>query len=163
MKSFCVTILVGSLLAALVPISSARAESETVCTFDVNGSISPGHTMRPEPQTFTTDGETGDISCYGPINGGQPTRSGMTFGLEGQGGGTCIGSEASGTYSLTIPTTQGPVHSSENFVLRRVGLAGTLKAERFSAVFQVPRFSGDCLTTPLTEFALTGQGTMRNS
>jgi len=64
------------LLASALPVTPVGAADGTPCTMELDLTTSPGLSASPSSGTFTSNGETGTISCNGPVNGRQPDRPG---------------------------------------------------------------------------------------
>src|SRR2546423_11350770 len=103
--------LVMALLAALVTApagagAAGPAGAQTHCTFTSTIRLTPGLSVVPSSGTFTSGGETGTVSCDGPVRGIVPTRRG-TLGVEGRYGtkhpDTCFGGGGRGRLSFTLP------------------------------------------------------------
>jgi hypothetical protein len=119
----------------------------------------------------TTNGQTGTITCSGPVNGKQPTGAGRD-GFQGhygtKGGDTCQGGGAGdGVNLITVPTsggdqtitntityTYGPLQSGGVF-------SGQFQGDHFTGTFDArPGGVATCTTTPMTKFHVTGKGTL---
>jgi hypothetical protein len=164
------------LLFSLVPIAPTRAAgSETKCVWAHDVLVSPGLSTTPSSGSWTSrgpQGETGTISCDGPINGKTPTGPGV---LEARGrygtqdGDTCqSGGEGDGLWSLTFPTADGSVHFVDPFTLR-YGVVSTgapfdveFSGDRVNGSGQVQSFEGDCAANALTKYHAKGQVTIKN-
>jgi hypothetical protein len=158
------------LLAAVVPVGPARAASGTTCRFEVDLLITPGLTTSPSSGTFTTQGEKGRMDCDGPVNGQRPTGPG-TIGADGRYGTQKAFSckddgNGEGVMSITMPRAGGSEHVTTNITYVHGALqggrllAGSFKSERYSGTFEARPIEGDCVSSPITRFRLTGQGTM---
>ncbi len=106
-----ITLLLLSTPATPTAPASA-ASSGTPCTFEYDAVISPGLSSSPSSGTIKTNGETGTITCNGPVNGKQPTGPG-TFGVGARygtkGGATCqSGGDVDGVLSLPSRPRAGP-------------------------------------------------------
>ena len=90
-----VVVLTGGLL--MPPAGSAQ--TQTHCTFTSTIALVPGLSVVPSSGTFSSGGETGTVSCDGPVRGIVPTGPG-TLGVEGRYGtkdpDTCFGGEGEG-------------------------------------------------------------------
>src|SRR5437879_9886367 len=104
-----VVALVGGLLLtpARPAAVAAEAPARTHCTFTAAIALVPGLSVVPSSGTFSSGGETGTVSCDGPVRGIVPTGPG-TLGVEGRYGtkdpDTCFGGEGEGRFSFTFPT-----------------------------------------------------------
>ena len=164
-------LLIGTALLAVgaMPAGPARAAGATACTFEYDGVVSPGLSSSPSSGTIKTNGETGTITCNGPVNGKQPTGPG-TFGVDARygskGGATCqSGGDVDGVLAFTIPTSGGAEHVTNHFT----GTFGGLQNGVFSARYDGDRMSGtaealpqdgDCASRPVTKFHAKGKGTL---
>jgi hypothetical protein len=149
----------------------AAATAATPCTFAFDVVISPGLSPQPSSGTFTSNGQTGTITCNGPVNGSQPTGPGK-FGITGRygikgGGDTCqSGGTGDGVDTITMPTAGEdqtvPNHFTMTYgALKGGGLvSGTFTGDRFSGTFNVQLTPGDCVTQPFTKGHVTGKGTL---
>ena len=73
----------GSAGAARPAASPGSADTRTHCTFTSAITLTPGLSIVPSSGTFTSGGETGTVSCDGPVRGIVPTGPG-TLGVEGR-------------------------------------------------------------------------------
>src|SRR5581483_3829717 len=103
----------AALTLAVVPVGPARSArpeaqappgpTQTHCTFTSTIALAPGLSVVPSSGTFTSGGETGTVSCDGPVRGIVPTGPG-TLGVEGRYGtrdpDTCFGGEGEGRFSF---------------------------------------------------------------
>jgi hypothetical protein len=152
-----VVALVGGVGVAATPAKSAEP-THCVAEFDVT--LSPGLSSSPSSGTYTTDGETGAISCDGPVNGHQPTGIGRrgehgTFGVDDPD--TCAsGGEGTQILSFTIPTAGGDQRVTDRGTFTYGPLegggayGGSYTGERMRSTFQITPIEGDCVTTPVT-------------
>ena len=157
-------ILAGMALAAAVvaPVAPAGGEAVT-CNFSAVFTLSPGLSVQANSGTFTSDGERGEIVC-GSSRG--------SFGAEGRYGtadpDACFADgEGDGLQSWTMRSGAGEGHET-NFITFTYGvlaaggpISGRFQVPRFSGTFEVSATKGDCVTAPVTEVILRGQGTMR--
>ena len=177
-------VLGAAVVAVVVWAGAARAPAgaegsapagTTPCSFSAEFDLDPGLSVQPNSGSFTTGGETGTMSCSGPVEGRQPSQPG-TFGAEGRYGTTdpdsCLtGGEGTGVQSFTIPTEQGPVHvvNPITFTYHPVSstapgpipgpiASGEFRGPRYSGTFDVTALKGDCVTGPVTRVRLTAQG-----
>jgi len=164
-------LLIGAALLAVgaMPAGQARGAGGTPCTFDYDAVVSPGLSSSPSSGTIKTNGETGTITCSGPVDGKQPTGPG-TFGVDARygtkGGATCqSGGDGDGVLTFTIPTSSGAEHVTGHFTYTFGGLQNGL----FSAQFEGDRMSGtaeatpqegDCASRPVTKVHAKGKGTL---
>src|SRR5262245_6165628 len=104
-----VVALVGCWLIGLGGAAGA-ADTQTHCTFSTTVTLAPGLSVAPSSGTFTSGGETGTVSCDGPVRGIVPTGPG-TLGVVGRYGtkdpSTCFGGQGEGRFSFTFPTATG--------------------------------------------------------
>jgi hypothetical protein len=165
--------MLGSIAPAGVPSAGATASgdpenpdpSHTHCLASFVVNLDPGFSMTPAAGTFTTDGETGTITCEGPINGFDVTGAG-TRGETGRyaldGPATCTDPAGTGdlAFSFTIPTAGGPQHVTGTAVMeyapgREGGLiGGTFTGSRMYGKFKVTPIEGDCINSPVTKVQL---------
>ncbi|MGH8990146.1 MAG: hypothetical protein ACRDZ7_01300 [Acidimicrobiia bacterium] len=122
--------------------------------------FSPGFWREGNSGTLTTNGETGTVTCDGPVNGKQPTGPG-TFGASGRYGtedpDTCSDIEGVFENSSTLPTGDG----EENFKNKGTWAAGTFKGggafggdfsgDRANGTFEATPKEGDCVSAPMTK------------
>ncbi|MGH7748875.1 MAG: hypothetical protein ACREQ5_29550, partial [Candidatus Dormibacteria bacterium] len=94
--------------------AAPSGQVNTTCQFKHQDVLSPGLSTSPSSGTWTTGGETGTITCKGPINGHQPAGAGSWGGHGRYGtsrGVTCTsGGDGDGVLSLTVPTSKGSEH-----------------------------------------------------
>jgi hypothetical protein len=150
--------------AGAMPGDVEGRPGDTHCLAEFDVVISPGLTNSPSSGTLTTNGETGTITCDGPINGYQPTGVGTRgevghYGVNGPD--TCgSGGEAEVSFSFTIPTTGGDQHVVGTFTVDYGPLeggslyGGTLTGPQMYGKFDATPVEGDCVTTPLTRVHL---------
>jgi hypothetical protein len=149
---------------------ATAATTGTPCTFAFDVTVSPGLSSTAKSSgTFTSNGQTGTITCNGTVNGKQPTGAG-TFGTSGRygtknGGDTCqSGGNGDGVDNITVPTASGNQSVTSHFTfvygaLKGGGLiSGTFTGDRFSGTFDVQLTQGDCVTKPFTKGHVTGKG-----
>ena len=165
-----------ALLFSLVPLApTGAADSETKCLWAHDVFASPGLSTSPTSGSWTTkgpEGETGTITCDGPINGKQPTGPGV---LEARGrygtqdGDTCqTGGEGDGVWSLTFPTADGSVHFVDPFTLRYgafstgAPFAVEFGGDRMNGSGEVQGFEGDCAANAVTKYHAKGQVTIKS-
>ena len=164
------------LLLAFVPVAPSRAAtSETKCVWAHDVFASPGLSTSPTSGSWTSkgpEGETGTITCDGPVNGKQPTGPGI---LEARGrygtqdGDTCqTGGEGDGVWSLTFPTADGSVHFVDPFTLRYgafstgAPFAVEFVGDRVNGSGEVQSFEGDCAANAVTKYHAKGQVTIKS-
>jgi hypothetical protein len=159
--------------------AGAGTERATPCRFTAEFDMVPGLSLTPASGTFTSGGETGAITCSGPVDGRTVTGPG-TFGADGSygtiDGDSCVsGGEGSATQSFTLPAGDGPVpvRNAITFTYQPVpgvpGAAaappvasGRFEGRRFSGTFDVTVIQGDCVTSPVTRVRLDGRGMVRS-
>jgi hypothetical protein len=162
-----------ALLLSFAPTAPSSAASETTCVWAHDVFASPGLSTTPTSGSWTSkgpDGETGTITCDGPVNGKRPTGPGI---LEARGrygtqdGDTCqSGGEGDGLWSATFPTADGSVHFVAPFTLRygAVTTGAPFKVEfdgdRMTGSGEVQSFEGDCATNAITKYHAKGQATL---
>lgn len=168
-KRMFLPITVLLLSAPLIPAAASGANAATQCTFEHEVVASPGLSTSPTSGTITTNGETGNFACDGPVNGKQPTGTG-TSGSEGRygtrGADTCqSGGEGDAVMSMTIPTSGGAEHIT-NSVTYEYGafkagapFSATFKGDRMSGSMEVQPIDGDCASKPVTRYRVKGKGT----
>jgi hypothetical protein len=168
----CMTL---GLLLSFVPIAPSRADSETKCIWAHDVFASPGLSTSPSSGSWGSrgpEGETGTITCDGPVNGKRPTGPGV---LEARGrygtqdGDTCqSGGEGDGLWSLTFPTADGPVYFVDPFTLR-YGAFSTgapfrveFRGDRMNGSGEVQSFEGDCAANAVTKYHAKGEATLKS-
>jgi len=166
-------LLIGATFLAVgaMPAGPARGAGGTPCTFEYDAVISPGLSSSPSSGTIKSngEGETGTITCNGPVNGKQPTGPG-TFGVDARygtnGGATCqSGGAGDGVATFTIPTSSGAEHLTNHFTYSFGGLQNGLVSARFdgdrmSGTAEVTPQEGDCASKPMTKAHAKGKGTL---
>lgn len=153
-----------------VPVHSVLAQRATSCSFVLDLDASPGLSLQPGPSRFTSGGETGTLTCDGPVNGLQPTGPGA-IGVLGDLSGSCTSAATgdgggSGTETLTVPTSGGAQRFTSRFTFsfgRRLpthgGLvAGEFTGDHFSGSFEFTPVQGDCVSRPVTRAHVVGEG-----
>ena len=140
---------------------------KTQCTFTSTITLQPGLSVVPSTGTFSSGGETGTVTCDGPVRGIVPTGPG-TLGVDGRYGtkdpDTCFGGEGDGRFHFTFPTATGQGKRSNVFTfsfsligLSRSGFTG----DGFGGGFdEVQPEDGDCLDRPVTKLVVKGHGTI---
>jgi hypothetical protein len=131
--------------------------------------VSPGLTMSPSSGTFTSNGETGTLTCSGPVHGREPSGPG-TIGVDGRYGDekpyTCHDdAQGEGTFKLTIPTSDGPEHITDHVTFTHGSytdglFTGAFQGDRMSGKFEARPTDGDCVSKPMTRFHIKGNGTL---
>jgi len=166
-------LLIGAAVLALgvTPAGPARGASGTPCTFEYDAVISPGISSSPSSGTLTSNGETGTITCSGPVNGKQPTGPG-SFGVDGRygtkGGVTCqSGGDVEGVLAFTIPTSGGAEHVTNHFTATFTGLQDGLfpaqyTGDRMSGTAEATPRDGDCASKPITKYHAKGRGMLHD-
>lgn len=158
-----VVALVGGLLLtpARPAAVAAEAPARTHCTFTAAIALVPGLSVVPSSGTFSSGGETGTVSCDGPVRGIVPTGPG-TLGVEGRYGtkdpDTCQGGgEGDGRFVVTIPTDAGDQRFAALFTFtygepstRGGVVAGRFEGDGFHGTFDATPKEGDCVTRPVT-------------
>lgn len=156
--------VIAALAAVVGFASSGSAAGPTSCTFTVDLSMSPGLSRQASSGTFDSGGQTGTVSCDGPVDGRQPTGAG-TFGVAGhyagQGPDGCAsGGQGDGVQDFTLPTDGGStsVRNTMTFTYgaRGGGVGGEIKGDRYSGTFEVHPKKGDCFSSPVTEVTISG-------
>lgn len=164
-------LLVATLaLTLLAPVGRVEADQKTNCEARADFEFRPGFWREGNAGTFTTGGETGTVTCDGPVNGKMPTGPG-TYGAYGDYGtedpDNC--SNAEGTYhnSITVPTADGPqkVANQGNWIVGvfRGGGAfgGEFSGETADGTFEATAKEGDCVTKPMTRLNAVLRWTMK--
>jgi len=161
-------VVLGSSLLAVGP--AARGTEGIPCTAEVDLTVAPGLSNSPSSGTWTTNGETGTITCTGRLGGYEVTGPG-TIGGHGRYGvndpASCRGGDADGPQFFSIPTSGGIQHiRNDHFVtygpLKGDGpYGGEFRGPRFSGTFQARPVEGDCVTAPITKAHFAVKGTMR--
>jgi hypothetical protein len=143
------------------------AGHKTNCTFESTITLQPGLSVVPSTGTFSSGGETGTVSCDGPVRGIVPTGPG-TLGVDGRYGtkdpDTCFAGEGDGRFHFTFPTATGQGKRSNVFTfsfspigLSRSGFTG----DGFGGAFdEVRPEEGDCVVHPVTKILVKGHGTI---
>jgi hypothetical protein len=161
------------LAAVLGPaMPAAESQSGTTCTFEFDVVATPGLSTEGSSGTVASNGNDGMAECNGPVNGKSPTGPGSS-GYDGYYGtadpDTCQdGGEGKGTFTLVIPTADGDetVADAKNTftygTLKAGGIiSGEFKGERISGTFQAAPTKGDCASSPVTGFRVTGKGVLK--
>lgn len=140
----------------------ARAADDVHCLADFVLTFSPGLSMTPSSGTYTSNGDTGTMTCEGSVAGRTFTGEG-TRGEAGRYGigkpNTCADLDGIGkhTWSSTMPTDRGPlklggpVDVAYGFFQGGGIVGGTIEGKSMYGEFTVIPLHGDCVTTPLTK------------
>jgi hypothetical protein len=145
--------------------ASARAEvagpsaSRAVCVAHWTDSVTPGISMTPSVGTFTSNGQTGTITCVGSVAGHAVTGPG-TFGEQGTASGTCASGSGTAIFSMTIPTDGGPVTLTMPAAFTFAAGIGFRPTGSFPGGFVFAPTRGDCVLTPVTQIAVVLHGTL---
>lgn len=149
--------------AALGWGGGAPGEART-CEFSAEFTLAPGLSLQPGSGTFTSEGETGRMTCGGVAG---------AFGADGRYGtrdpDTCTGGEGDGVQSFWAPAPDRPAHVTNpiRFVYGAVSedgvMAGRFEGDRFSGTFRIVPLAGDCVTAPVTRVLLRGRGVLHES
>jgi len=162
--------ILASALSAPVGIQTVQAGQPTKCETKVDMDIAPGFYREGNSGTFTTNGETGALTCSGPVNGKEPTGPG-TFGASGKygtnGPDTC--NKASGIYEnhVTFPTANGQEKWADNGTWAAGAFkgggafGGEFSSDRVDGTFEVTPKEGDCVSKPLTKISVVIRWTMK--
>ncbi|MGH9035223.1 MAG: hypothetical protein ACRD0O_05610 [Acidimicrobiia bacterium] len=171
-----ITLVVLAILG-VVPLGTAPAGAaertaenphpdDTHCLAEFDIVLSPGLSSVPSSGTLTTNGETGTITCEGPIKGYQAVGLGRRgevgrYGTDGPD--TCAsGGEAEVSFSFTIPTAGGDQHVVGTLTVDYGPLeggnfyGGTLTGPQMYGKFEVVPLEGNCVTTPVTRVHVRG-------
>jgi hypothetical protein len=145
--------------SGLIFAPAGRAESSTVCVGRADIiQITPGWSMEQVAGTGTTVVD-GTQDCSGPLEGHHPTGTMRTHHefvyrtLEG-----CGDLDVKGLVDYSIPTADGVVHITNNFVATLhpssdpPGKSGTFEGDHASGRFFLRPIEGDCVHAPLTRF-----------
>src|SRR4051812_8009052 len=146
-------VVLSSSLLTIGPV--ALGADGAPCSAEVDLSVAPGLSNSPSSGTWTTNGETGSITCTGRLGGYEITGPG-TIGGEGRYGSrdpaTCRGGEAEGPHFISIPTSGGIQHIRNDHVATYGPLkgdgpyGGEFRGTRFSGTFQARPVKGDCVS-----------------
>ena len=151
----------------VLPAPIAHAAEKTNCSFTSAIALAPGLSVVPSAGTFSSGGETGSVTCDGPVRGIVPTGPG-TLGVEGRYGtkdpDTCFAGDGEGRFSFTFPTASGPGKRSNvfTFSFSLIGLSDSgFSGDGFGGGFdEVEPEEGDCLLRPVTKILVKGHGTI---
>lgn len=163
-------LVAGLGLAMLVPVGRVEAQQKTTCEARADFDFKPGFRREGNSGTFTTNGETGTVTCDGPVNGKMPTGPG-TYGAHGDYGtkdpDDCSNAEGIYLNSITVPTADGPqtVKNKGPWVVgvfRGSGaFGGEFKGETADGTFEATPKEGDCVTSPMTKLDITLRWTLK--
>jgi hypothetical protein len=155
-------------LGALAPVTMAAppapvaaVSSSAVCFHQWTDTLTPGATTTPQRAAFSSHGETGVIQCSGTVRGLQVTGQG-TFGEEGYVEGSCSSGTGHALFSFTLPTSGGAQHLQLPVTFTFGPGLGQTSSDVFPGVFAVRPVKGDCLTTPVTEIAVSRLGMLQS-
>jgi len=153
------------LLGALVPTGSAQATNDlALCTLDYEVAIAPGLVPVPTTATYTTDGDTGTVSCQSLAGGNRGTRVGRlaASGVIGLfGGATCTEGIGGGTFSFTFPAADGPTRMTSDYAFSWAGPTGDLNGSAMSGTFELAAVAGNCVTAAITRARVHSVGILR--
>jgi hypothetical protein len=168
------TVTLG-LVLSFAPIAPSRAAtSETQCVWAHDVFLSPGLSTSPSSGSWTSkgpQGETGTITCDGPVNGKRPTGPGV---LEARGrygtrdGDTCqSGGEGDAVWSLIFPTSDGPQHIVDPITYEYgafstgAPFAVQFRGDLVTGSGEVQSFEGDCAANRVTKYHAKGKVTLK--
>jgi hypothetical protein len=148
-------VAVATLAIALPTAAPATGApgAATVCDWRDVGRLSPPLAMKPISTTYSTGGETGTLTCNGPILGQTPTGPG-TIGFEARMGPTTPITCTSGGVGdyvafFTLPvgkgrTLHGIDYGNFSFGLDNGKFGGSYKGTLFTGTFESEVRKGDC-------------------
>jgi hypothetical protein len=154
-------------LALTAPVGVQAQEKKTTnCEFSFDADVSPGFWREGNRGTWGTNGETGTMTCDGPMNGKRLTGPGK-FAIGGhygtKGDNTCDRLQGDYQISVNFPTADGKETVKDN----GTWAAGTFKGggafggewagERAYGTFETTPREGDCVTKPMTKAHVTGR------
>jgi hypothetical protein len=157
------------------PAGSAPATTtETKCLYAHDAFISPGQSTSPSSGSWTSKGakgETGTVTCDGPVNGKQPTGPGILE-IRGRygthGGDTCqSGGEGDAVFAMTFPTSGGselivdPITFEYGAFSAGAPFRVEFRGDRVDGRGEVQPIEGDCVTQPVTRMHAKGQLTLK--
>lgn len=159
------------LLASGMATTPVRSDSGTPCTFEFVLVADPGLTTSPSSGTISTNGETGTITCDGPVNGRQPTGPG-TVGADGRYGvqrpyACQDDGHGEAAVPITIPTSDGQEHFVNTISYTHGAyqdgqlFGGTFRGDRMSGTFEAEPMDGDCVQEPITKFHIRAKGILK--
>jgi hypothetical protein len=140
---------------------AAAAGSSAACVHRWTDTVTPGTTTSTQRAVFSSHGETGTIQCSGTVQGRQVTGPG-TFGEEGVIEASCDSGRGQALFSITLPTSGGPVHLRIPVTFTLGPGTGHAEGDVFPGAFVVRPVQGDCVTTPATEIAVTRFGLLQS-
>jgi hypothetical protein len=156
MKSFGLG-LAALVVLVLLPIAPALSatQSTATCFGTWRVSFSPGVGVSSQRATFTTNGQTGTISCVGAVKRSAVTGPG-NFGEVGFLEGTMIGATGVATMSLNIPTAAGLASLRIPFTMTTGPGFGFKYSDSFNGAltFLFAPTLGNGITAPVTEIAV---------
>jgi hypothetical protein len=174
-KRTVISVTLGLALSFVPVASSEAATTETQCVWAHDVFVSPGLSASPTSGSWTSkgpNGETGTLTCDGPVNGRRPTGPGV---LEARGrygtqdGDTCqSGGEGDGLWSVTFPTAEGPMHFVDPFTFEYgafstgAPFAVKFRGDRVDGSGEVQSFEGDCAANSVTKYHAKGQVTLKS-
>lgn len=154
----------GALAAIVPPLHGgpvAAAGSSAVCVHRRTDTVTPGTATTTRRAVFTSHGETGTIRCTGTVLGRDVTGPG-SFGEDGVVVASCTSGRGQALFSITLPTSGGPVHLRVPVTLSFGPGAGQTSSTDFPGAFVIRPVRGDCVTTPVTEIEVTRTGVLRS-
>lgn len=156
-----VTLVAALAWPAGLGVLSAVAAEGTPCVAEWEATISPGITMSPGRGKYSSNGETGTLTCDGTVDGVAVTGPG-TWGVSGTYDATdCINGQGPIRFTWTIPTAggvkQGVTSGEFDFGIRhgRAPLNGRMQTDRASGSWTMLPLKGDCVVEPVTVVRLT--------
>jgi hypothetical protein len=151
-------LLVALLVASVSVVASpAHAADAAVCSASMPFALNPPVTLATPSFTYSTQGPSGTITCYGFVNGSPVTGSG-TLVNQGTSNGNCAQGMGDGEFLARIPTAGGTVAVSGTYTFRYTGVLGSFSGPAFSGTFQFVPTAGNCVTAPMTQVLLLAQG-----
>jgi hypothetical protein len=159
-------------LALMAPVGVRRVEAQppTNCESRFDMVMSPGLWREGNSGTFTTNGESGKVTCDGPVNGKNPTGPG-TFGAHGRYGtdGADSCNKIEGIYEnfMTVPTADGheKVKNKGDWVAGAFkgggAFGGRFTGETGDGTYEAAPKEGDCVTKPMTVISVVARWTMK--
>ena len=164
-------LLIASLtFTLLAPVGRVEAQRKTNCEAKADFDFRPGFWRDGNSGRFTTNGETGTVTCDGPVTGKMPTGPG-TYGVAGNYGtrdpDNCSNAEGDYQNSITIPTADGPqkVRNSGSWVVGAFrgggAFGGEFTGETADGTFEATPKEGDCVTRPMTKVNAVLHWTMK--
>ena len=149
-----IALLAGLALSAFVaPTPSADALGLGACT--ISGTITFRHSPAT-PDNGSWQISPGVIQCRGQFNTRElMVRDGAFAGAGSytvlpSGEGSCLRQLGSGTVDYWIPTDEQDVHVKEPHAFLLAGV-GAFTTPTLRGSFQIPKYDGNCLTTPVTK------------